>query len=48
MSKEMNDFESYDKYTTLANKAKIVYENELWNGTYFNYDNRLIIYLFIL
>ena len=40
MAKLMSDQESTDKYSNLAEKAKLVYEKVLWNGTYFNYDNR--------
>lgn len=39
MAREVGDMESADYFLSRFHKAKVVYDEELWNGSYFNYDN---------
>jgi non-lysosomal glucosylceramidase len=39
MAKELLDNSTQIHYSSLAQKARIVYVNKLWNGKYLNYDN---------
>ena len=39
MSKLLDDQEIYNKYNEINQRAKTAYNEKLWNGTYYNYDN---------
>jgi len=41
MAKDYGDEESYEKYSKLLNQAKKVFDDKLWNGKYYNFDESL-------